>query len=177
MTAYVGPDDLVAGARQREIDVFFRQLRWVDRYLKFAGADIFEFYHVGEWVSGPNDWRMRVHSVSGVAPPDERYLEVVLEYQPGANRRRDEPLELDLTAAVSLIDGSGRQARPAGVVAPLIDGQYLISDSTALSRLAVFQPSRGAILRLAFEVPDRAAEYFLRTAGFAPIRIWVPGTQ
>jgi dipeptidyl aminopeptidase/acylaminoacyl peptidase len=163
-------------------DIFFRTLRWFDRYLKFDGADIFDFYLVGEWVTGPNGWQSRVQRTipdagySGLEPDDGRYLEIVVDFRPDPDAQRVRTLELDPTAAISLVAPDRSQLRTAGVVTEIFGREALASDSTTLMSIA--PPTTGTSLvslRLAFEVPHAAAEYRLRIAGFAPIRIWVPG--
>jgi dipeptidyl aminopeptidase/acylaminoacyl peptidase len=164
-------------------DIFFRQLRWFDRYLKFAGADIYDFYLVGEWVSGPNNWQMSVRSAfagasySGIEPPEGRYLEVALVFRLDPDARRPGALEFDPTAAVSLVDANGGQLRPAGTVARLIGSEILVNDSTTVVSVPSPQAASAVSVRLAFQVPDPAAEYRLRIAGFAPVRIWIPGER
>ena len=152
-------------------DLFFRSLRWFDRYLKFDGADIFDFYLIGEWVSGPNGWQSRVQATK----PDAGYSGAELDVRPDPEAQRVRTLELDPTAAISLVTTDRSQLRPAGVVTEIFGREALAGDSTTLMSIA--PPTTGtslATLRLAFEVPHAAAEYRLRIAGFAPIRIWVP---
>jgi dipeptidyl aminopeptidase/acylaminoacyl peptidase len=176
----VGIDDIGRAGRGAQLDaeIFFRQLRWFDRYLKFGGADFYEFYRIGEWVSGPNDWQMRVRRLdagtaySGIVPPDGRYLELALDFRPDPDARRPGGLDLDPTAAVSLVDPDGGQVRPAGMVVHLPGGEILIDDSATAVRVPSPEATSAVSLRLAFVASNAAAAYHLRIAGFAPVRVW-----
>jgi dipeptidyl aminopeptidase/acylaminoacyl peptidase len=171
------------GRPRHRLDLFFRELRWFDRYLKFGGADLFSFHLVGEWSPGPGGWQLRVVKAvpradySGLRPDSGRYLEVTLALQPAEAAIREgtiEPLELDAAAAVSLVGPGG--TRPlAGTVTQVFDRETLILGTPAPITVPVLGSGAPATVtfRLAFEIPDQAAEYRLHVTGFVPVRIWV----
>ncbi|UCF18810.1 MAG: S9 family peptidase [Gemmatimonadota bacterium] len=181
--------DLTTGADEartpRQLkDLFFRQLRWFDKYLKFAGADLFDFYLLGEWVPGSHGWDLRVQSAqpqaaySTLAPDSGRYLDIVLTFRPSSGQRPSPTptaLDLDPAASIALI-GPGDSTHPfAGTVVEFFGRETLVRDSTSLLKVAA--PPGGALpavtLRIAYEIPDNAAEYLLVAKDFAPVRIWV----
>jgi hypothetical protein len=168
-------------------EVFFRQLRWLDKYLKFDGADLFDFYLVGEWVPGPGGWRLRVDNAaprtdySGIRPAVGHYLEVALTLEPSEAALREATLqdfELDPGSAIALI-GPDSTARPfAGTVTQLFERETLVMGLPSPIRVMATGPAgapTALATRLAFEVPEAAGEYRLRVTGFVPIRIWVAG--
>ena len=167
---------------QADAEFFFRRLRWFDRYLKFDGADLFDFYLIGEWVPGPGGWQMHVSGVDlraaydTIVPASGRYLEITLDFRPdeGAGRRA-RGLEVDPARGVSLSRPDGVQRPPAGVVTELFGRPTLASDSASVFNVPAPRQGAPAALRLtlAFEVSPEPAEYRLRVAGFAPVRIWV----
>ncbi|UCC47427.1 MAG: S9 family peptidase [Gemmatimonadota bacterium] len=167
-------------------DLFFRQLRWFDRYLKFGGADLFEFYLVEESVPGPHGWEMRVlraeprADISGVAPGSGRYLEVALSFRPdeaALRARTVRSFQLDPLGDVRLLTPGDTIRAPAGTITEIFGRDALASE--AISTISVTQPQAGAStalsLRLAFEIREESAEYRLEVEGFQPVRIWVAG--
>ncbi len=170
-------------------DLFFRQLRWFDRYLKFAGADLFDFYLVGEWVPGPGGWQLRVESAeqrsdySGLRPESGQYLEITLTLEPSATAVRDGSLqdfELDPESAVSLIGPDSRLRPFAGTVTQLFGSETLVMGLPSAIRVTATGPDGAPTAlgtRLAFEISETAAEYRLSVTGFVPIRIWVAGND
>ena len=169
---------------RHRIDLFFRQLRWFDKYIRFGGAEL-DFYLVDDWVPGPSGWELNVVSsdvgveYAGAGPTSGRYLEVVLALRPdsaSANRSAGTPLELDLASDVALLGGDDGNdvLLPAGIVTQLFGLKMLVSGSSG--RLTVPPPARGATnavaVSLAFAIPEEPAEYLLRVRGFGPIRIW-----
>ena len=125
-------------------DLFFRQLRWFDRYLKFAGADLFDFYLVGERVPGPGGWQLRVDSAelrsdySGLRPESGQYLEIALTLEPSPTALREGSLqdfELDPESAVSLIGPDSRLRPFAGTVTELFGSETLVMGLPSSSRV------------------------------------------
>lgn len=174
------------GEPQQQVELFFRQLRWFDRYLKFGGADLFDFYLTHEWVPGRNGWRLRVTSVDTRAeyadtlPAAGRYLEVALTVQPDTAAVMDgtiRGLELDLGSAVRLVARDGTTRPAAGTVADFLGRRRLMTEAMATISVPLPQrgPPTGLILTLAFEIPEHAGEYRLLVNEFGPVRIWVPG--
>jgi dipeptidyl aminopeptidase/acylaminoacyl peptidase len=168
-------------------EVFFRQLRWFDKYLKFNGADLFDFYLVGEWVPGPGGWQLRVDNAvpradySGLQPSAGRYLEIALTLEPSEAALREGTLQdfqLDPGSAIALL-GPDSTARPfAGTVTQLFERETLVMGLPSPIRVMATGPAgapTALATRLAFEVPEAAGEYRLRVTGFVPVRIWVAG--
>lgn len=164
--------------------LFFRQLRWFDKYLKFGGADLFDFYLLGEAVPGPGGWQLRVVRAQpgGPYPAVEsaagRYLEVVVEFEPDEVAARDgtlELIELNLTD-LNLLAPDGTSRSFAGTVTELFGRETLILGNPG--PITVSPPESGPApsltFRLAFEIPDGSGEYRLLHEGFGPVRIWVP---
>ncbi len=170
-------------------DLFFRQLRWFDRYLKFAGADLFDFYLVGESVPGPGGWQLRVESAerrsdySGLRPESGKYLEITLALEPSATALREGSLqdfELDPESAVSLIGPDSRLRPFAGTVTVLFGSETLVMGLPSPIRVTATGADGAPTAlgtRLAFEISETAAEYRLSVTGFVPIRIWVAGND
>lgn len=181
-----GARHLTPGDRR---DLFFRQLRWFDKYLKFGGAQLFDFYLVGEPVPGPGGWQLRVDSAaarsdySGLQPEAGRYLEVALALEPSETALRERTLqdfELDPAHAIALIGPDGTTRPFAGTVTQLLGQETLVlglpSPIKVLAEGPDAAPTRIAT-RLAFEVPEAEGEYRLSITGFVPIRIWVAGSD
>lgn len=181
------PGDGLGWTPGDQTEFFFRQLRWFDKYLKFRGADLFDFYLAGEWVPGPGGWRLRVDSAaprpdySGLQPSSGRYLEVALTLEPSEAALREGTLqdfELDPASAIALI-GPDSTARPfAGTVTQLFERETLVMGLPSPIRVMATGPAgapTALATRLAFEVPEAAGEYRLRVTGFVPVRIWVAG--
>jgi dipeptidyl aminopeptidase/acylaminoacyl peptidase len=177
-----------APSPQSLTDLFFRRLRWFDKYLKFGGADLFDFYLVGEWVPGPGGWRMLVEHAdpradySGLQPDSGRYLEMTIILEPTDQAVADgtmQALHLDPSDAISLLGPDGGTQPFAGTATELFGRETLIMGS--LGAITIPVPESGApaalTVRLAFEVPDEAGEYRLRIIGFVPVRIWVPAAS
>lgn len=169
---------------QTRTDLFFRQLRWFDKYLKFGGADLFDFYLLGEAVPGPGGWRLRVVRAQprGPYPAVEsaagRYLEVVVEFEPDEAAARDgtlEPIVLNLTD-LNLLAPDGTSRSFAGTVTELFGRETLILGNPGPITVSPPESGRAPSLtfRLAFEIPDESGEYRLLHEGFGPVRIWVP---
>lgn len=169
---------------RHRVDLFFRQLRWFDRYLKFGGTNRFDFYLVDEWVPGSTGWDLRVVGANpragyaGAAPGSGRYLEVTLALRPdtaAAARGQIGALQLDLASGLRLA-GPDSVRSPAGTVIDMFDQKTLVAGG--LGSLQANAPPQGKSAALAvavaFRIPDSAAEYLLQADGFAPVRIWVP---
>jgi dipeptidyl aminopeptidase/acylaminoacyl peptidase len=169
-------------------DLFFRQLRWFDKYLKFGGAELFEFYLLGEWVPGPGGWEMRVvraqprAEIGGVVPERGRYLEVVLGFRPAQAAIRARTLggfQLDPLGDVRMHTADDTIRAPAGTITEIFGRDALASE--AISTISVSQPETGLStalsLRLAFEIGEESAEYRLEVDGFQPVRIWIAGSN
>lgn len=169
---------------QTRADLFFRQLRWFDQYLKFGGADLFDFYLLAEPVPGPGGWLLRVTRAQprgpylAVEPAEQRYLEVVIEYEPSDAATRDgtlEPLQLNLAEDLSLLTPDNTSRSFAGTVTEIFGRETLILGSP--SPITVSPPESGAApkltFHLAFEIPEGSGEYRLLHEGFGPVRIWV----
>jgi dipeptidyl aminopeptidase/acylaminoacyl peptidase len=172
------------GSPHQLIDLFFRQLRWVDRYIKFEGADLFDFFLVSEWMPGPGGWELRVSRATpgveytGLSPENGRYLEVTLSFRPSEeaiDRRSVRPIQLDPMSSVALQGPNGTQLQPTGMVTEAFGRETLAVETAGLVTIPV--PQSGSptafTLRLAFEISDEPAEYRLRVAGFPPVRVWV----
>jgi dipeptidyl aminopeptidase/acylaminoacyl peptidase len=187
---YVDPS--VAGASprtpRRQIDLFFRQLRWFDRYLKLGGADRFAFYLVGERAPGPSGWELQVESAAprtdytGMRPESGRYLEVDLTLQPADSAVRNRTargLSLDLVTGLSLLLPDGTLRRLVGTATEVLGKETLILGTPEPLSIPTSQVDGATSLafRLAFEIPDGAGEYRLLVEGFAPVRIWVPAAD
>jgi dipeptidyl aminopeptidase/acylaminoacyl peptidase len=181
---YVRP---TAGARfaatpRGRRSLFFRQLRWFDKYLKFGGADVFDFYLVEEWVPGPQGWELSVTSAAprvdytGMRPESGRYLEVAMTLRAAESARRVRTLSLDPATGLSLVGPDGTLRRLTGTVTEVFGQETLILGTPAPESL---QPggSTPSTFRLAFEIPDQAGEYRLLVEGFQPVRIWVPASE
>ncbi len=177
-------DDGPAPTPRQLTELFFRQLRWFDKYLKFAGADLFDFYLLGEWVPGNRGWDLRVQSArpqaaySTLAPDSGRYLDIVLNFRPSSEQQAAlTPTALDLDPATAItLSAPGDRARPfAGTVVEFFGRETLVRDSTSVLRVAA--PPGGALpavtLRIAYEIPDDSGEFQLIVRDFAPVRIWV----
>ncbi len=178
------PADEAMNPRPRgRSDLFFRQLRWFDRYLKFGGAELFDFYLVGEPVPGSSGWELRVESAaaradySGMRPESGRYLEVALSLRPADRSARG--FTLDPATGLSLVGPDDRAGSLTGTVTEVFGQETLILGMP--SPVSVPRPRRGSTtalaFRLAFEIPDEAAVYRLLVEGFAPVRIWVAGND
>jgi dipeptidyl aminopeptidase/acylaminoacyl peptidase len=170
---------LAADGPLADSERFFQRLRRFDRHLKFGGADNVAFYHVGEWVPGPNGWQARVRVVElgasyDITLPDSRFLELAIDFRPDPEVRRTGALRLDPANAVGLVDMGGDQHRAAGVVvADTLGAETLAAASVAAIDVPASQArSTVAGFRIVFDIPRDAAEYRLRIAGFAPVRIW-----
>lgn len=173
---------------RHRIDLFFRQLRWFDRYLKFGGLELFDFYLVDEWVPGPEGWELRVveaeprDEYTGVAPAEGRFLEVTMVLRPDTAAAADgavRPIELDLARDLQLVGPNGGARSAAGTVIELFDQKTLVSGGLgAIQVRPAGGGSAGALaVAVAFEIGDGAAEYRLQALSFAPVRIWVePGS-
>lgn len=169
--------------RQREF--FFRQLRWFDKYLKFGGANLFDFYLVGEWVPGPGGWRLRVDSAaarsdySGLQSSTGRYLEIALTLEPSEAALREGTLqdfELDPASAIILLGPDSIPRTFAGTATQLFGRETLVLGMPNPIKVMATGPSgapTAVATRLAFEVPETEGEYRLLITGFVPIRIWV----
>ncbi len=180
-TGYI---DLEAGSTAGAhlgVDAFFARLRWVDRYVRLDGADAFRFYRPEEWAPGPAGWQLQVTaletrtSYTGVAPTRGRYLEVAIDFRvdPDSQGRPARPLRIDPLSAIALLEPDGEQLSAAGIVTEVFGRVTLSSDSAVVVPL---QPARGAdaaAIKLAFDIPTGPAQYRLRVAGFAPVRIWI----
>jgi dipeptidyl aminopeptidase/acylaminoacyl peptidase len=177
-------DEVSAGPRGHA-DLFLRALRWMDRFLKLGGAELFEFYMVGESVPGPEGWTMRVRRAepdSGyatVAPDSGRYLEVDLAFEPepsGGSERLVPGFQFDPASAIQLVGPTGEIHRAAGTVTDLLGEETLVPGMPAA--FTVPEVRRGSppalVLTLAFEIPDGGGLYRLMIEGFQPVRIWVP---
>ena len=169
-------------------DLFFRQLRWLDKYLKFGGADLFEFYLLGEWVPGPDGWEMRVvraeprAEIGGAVPERGRYLEVALSFraaQAAIRARTLTSFQLDPLGDVRMHTPDGATRAPAGTITEIFGRDALASE--AISTISVTQPETGPStvlsLRLAFEIAEGSAEYRLDVDGFQSVRIWIAGSN
>ncbi|KPK60652.1 MAG: hypothetical protein AMS21_09405, partial [Gemmatimonas sp. SG8_38_2] len=117
------------------VDHFVRQLRWLDRYLKFGGADLYDFYRIGESVPGPGGWQLRVSNTefrsdySGLQPDSGRYLEITLELAPQDEAVRDgslQALNLEPEEGLVLLDRHGSAQPFAGTVTALFERETLI---------------------------------------------------
>jgi len=170
------------------VDLFIRQLRWFDRYLKFGGADLYDFYRVGESVPGPGGWQLRVSNAefrsdySGLQPDSGRYLEITIELEPQEEAVSEgtlQALRLDPEEGLALLDRAGRAQPFAGTVTEMFDRETLIMGAPAPITLTL--PEIGApdtlSVRLVFELPDDAGEYRLRITGFVSVRIWLPASD
>lgn len=183
------PDNAMRRTPLDRRDAFFRQLRWFDKYLKFGGAELFEFYLVGERVPGPGGWQLRVDSAvprsdySGLRPEAGRYLEIALTLEPGEAALREETLqdfELDPAQAIALIGPDGATRAFAGTVTQLFGLETLVLGLPSPIKVTASGPGgapSAITTRLAFEVPDADGEYRLSITGFVPIRIWVAGSD
>ncbi len=180
--------DGVAGTPRQQSDLFFRQLRWFDRYLKFGGTDLFEFYLIGEWVPGPNGWELQVESAAqrpdytGMRPESGRYLEVTLTLRPADSAvrgRTARALSLDPATGLSLLLPDGTLRRLTGTVTEVLGRETLILGMPGPVSVPISQVDGATSLayRLAFEIPDGAGEYRLLVEGFGPVRIWVPAAD
>ncbi|MGD8866316.1 MAG: prolyl oligopeptidase family serine peptidase [Gemmatimonadales bacterium] len=169
--------------RQREF--FFRQLRWFDKYLKFGGADLFDFYLVGEWVPGPGGWQLRIDSAaarsdySGLQPSAGRYLEIALTLEPSQAALHEGTLQdfqLDPASAIVLLGPDSIPRTFAGTVTQLFGRETLVLGLPNPIKVMATGPGgapTAVATRLAFEVPDTDGVYRLLVTGFVPIRIWV----
>lgn len=180
----VSPSDTATGmSPHAHIDLFFRQLRWFDRYLKLDGADRFDFYFVEEWVPGPGGWQWRVidgkprSDFSGIAPTSGRYLEIRIRLQadPAPGRRARE-LSLDLQEGIRLTGPDDSRLPLTGTVTEVFGQETLIMGPPG--SISIPAPGAGAPsvldLHLAFTIPDTGGEYWLRLEDFPPVRIWLP---
>ncbi len=169
---------------QTRTELFFRQLRWFDKYLKFGGADLFDFYLIGEAVPGPGGWQLRVTRAQprgpypAVEPGEGRYLEVVIEFEPDESAARAgtlESLELDL-ADLSLLTPDGASRSFAGTVTEIFGRETLILGNPGPITVSPPESGRAPSLtfHLAFGIPPGPGEYRLLHEGFGPVRIWVP---
>jgi dipeptidyl aminopeptidase/acylaminoacyl peptidase len=169
------------------VDLFFRQLRWLDRYLKFGGADLYDFYRVGESVPGPGGWQLRVSNVefrsdySGLQPDSGRYLEITIDLEPRNEAVDDgslQALNLDPEEGLAFLDRLGNAQPFAGTVTEMFALETLIMGAPAPITLAIPEagPPDTLSVRLVFELPDDAGEYRLRITGFVPVRIWLPAS-
>jgi dipeptidyl aminopeptidase/acylaminoacyl peptidase len=168
-------------------EIFFRQLRWFDKYLKFNGADLFDFYLVGEWVPGPGGWQLRVDDAvprtdySGLRPSAGRYLEIALTLEPSEAALSEGTLQdfqLDPSTAIALIGPDSTAQQFAGTVTQLFERETLVMGVPSPIRITATGPAgapTALATRLAFEVPEAAGEYRLSVTGFVPVRIWVAG--
>lgn len=168
-------------------EIFFRQLRWFDKYLKFNGADLFDFYLVGEWVPGPGGWQLRVDDAvprtdySGLQSSAGRYLEISLTLEPSEAALREGTLQdfqLDPSTAIALIGPDSTAQQFAGTVTQLFERETLVMGLPSPIRIMATGPAgapTALATKLAFEVPEAAGEYRLRVTGFVPVRIWVAG--
>ena len=176
-----------AGARfaatpRVQIGLFFRQLRWFDRYLKFGGADVFDFYLPEEWVPGPDGWELSVVSATaradytGMRPESGRYLEVALTLRPARSAARVRTLSLNPATGLSLVSRDGTLRRLTGTVTEVFGQETLI---LGIPAPLGFEPGGSAShsFRLAFEIPDPAGAYRLIVEGFPPVRIWIPASE
>ncbi len=167
---------------RHRVDLFFRQLRWFDKHIKFDSADLFDYYLVDEWVPGPQGWEMRVVSAepnatySGAAPESGRFLEVVLAIRPDtANASRGAgTLELDLGAEVRLLADAETDLPAAGTVTEIFGQKTLVYGAPGRVTVGPAEPGTATALAisLAFEIPPEAAEYRLQVGEFSPVRIW-----
>ena len=183
LVAYPSADGEGFGPRQ-QAELFFRQLRWFDKYLKFGGADLFDFYLVDEWAPGPNGWHLKVTSIDPRAEYADstaavgRYLEIAIALAPDEAAIADRTirsLRLDLGSDVRLLGPDGNAIAPSGTVADLFGQQHLVP---TLGTISVPLPAEGApsslVVNLTFDVPVETAEYLLQVSGFGPVRIWAP---
>ncbi len=172
---------------QTRTNLFFRQLRWFDKYLKFGGADLFDFYLIGEAVPGAGGWQLRVTRAQprgpypAVEPAASRYLEVIMEFEPDEAATRDgtlESIELNLTD-LSLLAPDGSSRSFAGTVTEFFGRETLILGNPG--PITVSPPESGAApkltFHLAFEIPEGSGEYRLLHESFGPVRIWIPGER
>ncbi len=170
---------------QTRRDLFFRQLRWFDQYLKFGGANLVDFYMLDEPVPGPGGWQLRVTRAQprgpymAVEPAEGRYLEVVIEFEPSeaaVHEGRLESLVLNLAEDLSLLAPDNTSRSFAGTVTEIFGRETLILGSP--SPITVSPPEAGAApkltFHLAFEIPAGSGEYRLLHEGFGPVRIWIP---
>lgn len=186
--------EVLSGAGHRQItpqvhtDLFFRQLRWFDRYFKFGGADLFDFYLTGEWVPGPGGWRLQAADAtprsdySGLRPESGRYLQVTVTLRPdpaSVHAGSTLPLQLDAPDAVALLGPDGSTRPFAGTATALFGHETLIMGEPGSINISVpeGEAPTAVTVRLAFEIPDEAGEYRLRVTGFVPVRIWVPANE
>jgi len=182
-----GADQHLRAPRQQR-DLFFRQLRWFDRYLKLGGVDLFEFYLVGEWAPGPNGWELWVESAAprtdytGLRPESGRYLELTLTLRPADSAVRNRTargLSLDPATGLSLLLPDGTLRQLTGTVTEVFGRETLILGMPAPFSVPTSQVNGATSLayKLAFEIPDGAGEYRLLVEGFVPVRIWVPAAN
>ena len=167
-------------------DLFFRKLRWLDKYLKFGGADLFDFFLVEETVPGPGGWQLRVLSAepradySGLRPDAGRYLEMTISLEPSEDALRNgtiQELRIDPADAISLLAPDGVTMPFAGTVTEFFGRETLIMGTPGPITIPIPEAGSPAALtvRMAFELPYEPGEYRFRITGFVPVRIWVPG--
>ncbi len=177
-----------SGRPRQQRDLFFRQLRWFDRHLKFGGADQFVFYLPGEWAPGPSGWGLRVESAAprldytGMRPESGRYLEVTLTLRPADSAVRNRTargLSLDPATGLSLQLPDGTLRRLTGTVTEVFGRQTLILGMPGPVNIPTSQVDGVTSLayQLAFEIPDNAGVYRLLVEGFGSVRIWVPAAN
>jgi dipeptidyl aminopeptidase/acylaminoacyl peptidase len=165
-------------------ELFFRQLRWFDKYLKFGGANLFDFFLVDEWGPGPGGWQLRVvraeprTEISDLTPDaGRRYLEIELAIRPDETAVRAgelQGLELHPAEAVSLVGPDSTAQVLAGTLTDVFGRETLITGPPSGISIPAGHTTPSSIsLRLVFEIPNDAAEYRLRIIGFVPVRIWV----
>jgi dipeptidyl aminopeptidase/acylaminoacyl peptidase len=180
--------DEIAGTPRQQSDLFFRQLRWFNRHLKLGGADLFEFYLVGEWAPGPSGWELQVESATprtdytGMRPESGRYLEVALTLRPADSAVRNRTargLSLDPATGLSLLLPDGTLRRLTGTATEVLGRETLILGMPGPFSIPTSQVHGATSLayRLAFEIPHGAGEYRLLVEGFGPVRIWVPAAN
>ncbi|UCC74301.1 MAG: S9 family peptidase [Gemmatimonadota bacterium] len=180
--------DEIAGTPRQQSDLFFRQLRWFDRHLKLGGADLFEFYLIGEWAPGPSGWELQVENAAprpdytGMRPESGRYLEVTLTLRPADSAVRNRTargLSLDPATGLSLLLPDGTLRRLTGTATQVLGRETLILGMPEPVSVPTSQVDGATSLtyRLAFEIPDGAGEYRLLVDGFGPVRIWVPAAN
>ncbi len=173
---------------RRQSDLFFRQLRWFDRHLKFGGTDLFEFYLIGEWAPGPDGWELQVEHAAprtdytGMKPESGRYLEVALTLRPSDSAVRNRTargLSLDPATGLSLLLPDRTLRRLTGTVTEVLGRETLILGMPGPFSIPTSQVDGATSLtyRLAFEIPDGAGAYRLLAEGFGPVRIWVPAAN
>jgi len=167
-------------------DLFFRELRWFDKYLKFGGADLFDFYRVEETVPGPEGWQLRVLSAeprsdySGLRAAAGRYLEMTVSLEASEEALRNGTVQgfrIDPADAISLLSSDSVTMRFAGTVTEFLGRETLIMGAPGPITIPIPEAGSPAALtvRMAFELPNEPGEYRFRITGFVPVRVWVPG--